>query len=170
MHVASEGSATLAGNFAYLTVQRDMKVITVTKCSTNDVQILFTKNIGDDVVLPPVCVSNGVIVVSVDGVMTKYGFDGKEIFTSKILKEEEVSKLNGRWDGGIVYLTGMTYEGAVRKPRYRMLWVDVKGNKPVFIGARDIGEPKKAFRMDNDLVVCGSTNTERIAAPSPVSP
>ena len=118
-------------------------------------------------VLPPVCVSNAVVVVSVDGCVTKYGLDGTEIFSSTVLKPGEISRLAGRWDSGTVYLTGMRYDSE-RNPRYRMVWIDVLGRHPVHKGDVDIGEPKKAFRMGNDIVVCGDNNTERVTAPDDV--
>ena len=130
-------------------------------------QILFTKSISNDVVLPPVCVSNAIVVVSVDGTVTKYGLDGTQMFSSTVLKSGEVSRLAGGWDSGIVYLTGMNYDSQ-RKPRYRMVWIDVRGKNPVQKGDVAIGEPKKAFRLENDIVVCGDTNTERVAAPEDV--
>ena len=168
LHIAQEGCSDVSGTIAYLIVQREVKNITAIKCSSNTVEVLFTKSISNDVILPPLCVSNGVVVVSVDGVVTKFGFDGTQKFSIRVLKNEEVSKLTGRWDAGTVYLTAMTYEGSNRKPRYRLLWIDVIGSGPVYKGEVDIGEPMKTFRLENDIVVCGRSNTERIAAPKDV--
>ena len=167
LHVAQEGSTESSGVFAYLMVQGKHEHITAVQCSSNSVQVLFTKSISKDVVLPPVCVSNAVVVVSVDGTVTKYGLDGAQIFSSSVLKPGEVSRLAGRWDSSIVYLTGMSYDSQ-RKPRYRMLWIDVLGKNPVQKGDVATGEPKKAFRLGNDIVVCGDSNTERVAAPDDV--
>jgi hypothetical protein len=50
-----------------------------------------------------------------------------------------------------------------------MLWVEVSGSRPVVKGDAAIGEPKKAFRLENDLVVCGTDNTDRIPAPAEVT-
>lgn len=167
VHTAQEGSSERSGVFAYLHVEQERKHITAVRCSANSAQVLFTKNITNDVVLPPICFSNAVVVVTVDGIVTKYGLDGVQTFSSSVLKSGEVSRLAGRWDSGIVYLTGMSYD-ANRKPRYRMLWLDVSGKNPVHKGDVRIGEPKKAFRLGYEIVVCGDSNTERVAAPKDV--
>ena len=169
LQVAGEGCSDQSGILAYRFVQGDSTQVTAVKCSSNTVQVLFTKRIPDDVVLPPLCVSNGVIVVSVDGLVTKYGLDGKQVFSVRALRAGEVSRLAGRWDSGTVYLTGMAYEGAERKARYRLVWVDVSSSALTLRGEVDTGEPMRVFRVGSDIVVCGRRNTERVAAPVEVA-
>ncbi len=105
LHVAQEGSSAKSV-IAYLMVRGEQKHITAVQCSPNTAQTLFSKTITNDVVLPPVCVSNAVVVVSVDGTITKYGLDGAQLLSHKVLRTEEVSRLVGTWNNGIVYLTG----------------------------------------------------------------
>jgi hypothetical protein len=171
MHVAAEGgSDAIGGLFAYLTVQGKESCVTAINCSTGSVRVLFAKAISNQVILPPVCLSNGVVITTMEGTVTKYGLDGKKIFSAGVLRSNEVSRLNGRWDRGTIYLTAMHYDAADGEPRHRLLWIDVQGLRPVEKGETVIGPPLKVVRVEGDIVVCGSTSVERIAAPSRVSP
>jgi len=83
LHVAQEGASEKSGVLAYLTVDGKRQQVTAVRCSSNTVQVLFTKNVSNEVVLPPICMSNAVVTVSVDGVVTKYGLDGVQIFCNR---------------------------------------------------------------------------------------
>lgn len=167
MHVTTEGCSDQSGVFAYLFVQGEVRHLSVVKCSSNTVQLLFTKSLSSGVT-PPICLPNAIIVVGFDGRVSKYSLDGEEEFSVKLLGPDEVSRLSGRWDAGTVYMTAMKYEGsgADRKPHYRCLWVDVRGKKPILKGEVEIGAPIKLLRVEDDIVICGPINSERKRAPT----
>ena len=163
--VATEGSSDSTGIFAYLVIEGSSRQLCVAKCSSRNAEFLFSKKVGG--VNPPICVSNAIVVVDYDGIVTKYGLDGKEIFSKRLVGNEGVSRISGRWDSGTVFMTSMKYtgDGPDRKPQYECLWVDVRGGEPVLTGKVKISQPWKLIRIDDAIAVCGQKKTELIDMP-----
>ncbi len=160
-----------------------LRTITVTNNTATNYQIhlfryadgkfekLFTKAIGH-AVKPPICLTNGVIVVSVDGVIRRLDLKGEYVFAAKPKGFDGLAREIGRLDDfHHIFMVGGVFNEKINDVQYRLYMVDVSGTEPVVTTKFDIVRPYGITlgwdpRLGNDIVVVGETNVLRLKIPN----
>jgi hypothetical protein len=127
---------------------------------------LFTKVIGHSVKCP-ICFTNGVVVVSSDGVIRKLDLTGQFVFVSKPKGFEGLSGATGRLDDNRIFMTETTpyKQNNGWLNRYRLYVVDISGAEPTLKEEFNIIPPLRITRTIEEIVVIGETNILRVKIP-----
>jgi hypothetical protein len=162
----------MSGVFAYKLATGGMHFeIQTVRCLSNRVEMLFSKAYTGEYVQSPLSFSDAVIVATGSGAVQKLALDGSEVFRASVLRTNEICSLSARWDSKTVYLVAVHYEGPIedRKTKYRLVWIDVHGERPSQKAELAVSEVQKAFRIENDIVICGPDSTFRVKCPDIVA-
>jgi len=134
------------------------------KYSGGDAETLFTARTGT--IQYPICLSNGVVVVNVDGIISKIGLHGEVVFKAKVKHFGGASGFSGRLTGNRIFLTETTYNSNKQELVYHLYVVDVAGTEPVVIQKFDIIQPLRIVPLDNEIVVLGRKDVLRLKVTS----
>jgi hypothetical protein len=126
---------------------------------------LFTRTM-ERRVKAPICLTNGVIAVSVDGVIRRLDLKGEYVFVAKPKGFEGVATNIGRRDDNHIFMVE-----TIRNKRndgwlFRLDVVDISGKEPVFKTKFDIIQPYDGITLTMDgIIVIGETNVQRLEVP-----
>jgi hypothetical protein len=125
---------------------------------------LFTKTIGHPV-KPPICLTNGAIVVSVDGVIRRLDLKGDYVFVAKPKGFEGLAEQIGRLDDHHIFMVGRDFNEKTNAVQYRLYVVNISGTEPVLKKKFDIIAPYRITLTLDEIIVVGETNVLRLKDP-----
>ena len=126
--VAGEDSWLRSGLFCFRSNTDTNTQIHLARYNNGRIEPLFAKAIGHTV-QAPICLSNGVVATSSDGVIRKLDLKGEILFVAKPQGFDGASALSGKVTDNCIFMTETVYA----KPgwRYYLYLVDVAGAEPV---------------------------------------
>lgn len=164
---SASGALSSSGILAYQVKEGGINRLYVLKCAgTNGCKFLFSKDIAG--IQPPICGTNFIITVGASGVVTKFDLRGTSIFTSQLDDFLGASKMSCKWDDTTVIITETRFDKMAKRLLHSVLWVDVKGEKPIVIARTNTIQQVKLQRVFNELVVIGPKDIQRFRAPTNV--
>ena len=125
---------------------------------------LFVKNM-DYPVMAPICLTNGVIVTSSDGVVRKLNLAGDFLFVAKPKGFDGVLGLCGIVSDTCIFMQETLQNTAGKGFNFRLWLVDVSGVEPIVTAKFNIIQPWRITRAVDEIIVVGPTNTLRFKIP-----
>jgi hypothetical protein len=125
--VAASGSWHHSGLFCFNSLVEETSQLSVVRVSEATPTVLLRTNL-EDVVKPPICTSNSVIVVNTSGRVRKFSHSGNLEFDEPVPGVEGVCGLAGRITDGCIYVTETRFSKG--RPQYRLHLVDITGTRP----------------------------------------
>jgi hypothetical protein len=160
----TEDSWLRTGLFCFRTGNGTNDQIHLARYENGKFDELFIKAIGRPV-KPPICLTNGVIVVSVDGVIRRLNLKGEYIFEAKPKGFEGLAGHIGSRDDHHIFMVGSVFDEKANIFKHRLYVVDISGSEPVLKTTFDIIEPYQIALTLDEIIVVGETNVQRLAAP-----
>jgi hypothetical protein len=128
------------------------------------VEELFAKNIGKTVQYP-ICLTNGVIAVDVDGVVGRLNLTGDYVFMAKPKGFEGLSATSGKLDDNHIFMTETVSNKEKNGLLYHLYVVDISGTEPTLKTEFNIIPPLRITLTMKEIVVVGETNVLRLKIP-----
>lgn len=162
--VVSENPWLWPGLFCFRTETGTNYQIHLFRYENGQFKTLFVKTIGHPV-KPPICLTNGVVVVSVDGVIRRLDLKGEYVFVAKPKGFDGLAEDIGRLDDHHIFATGSVFDKKKNCLLYRFYVVDISGTEPILKKKFDIIEPCSITRTLHEIIVVGETNVQRLDVP-----
>jgi hypothetical protein len=160
----SEDSWLRTGLFCFRTCPGTNNQIHMVRYENGKFEKLFTKAIGHPV-KPPICLTNGVIVVSVDGVIRRLDLKGEYVFVAKPKGFEGLAGHIGRLDDHNIFVVGSAFDKKINAHRHRLYVVNISSTEPVIKMKFDIIAPYQIALTLDECIVVGETNVLRLKIP-----
>ena len=155
------------GLVAYVRSFDGGKELHLIRLGASEPRTLFIKRVPP--VKPPICFTNAVVVVEVDGTITKFDLTGAQIFSAKPTGFTGACGLSGRISGAstyLIYLTETFVPAGGKGFSYRLHFVDVSGAKPFIKATFSIPElGKVVLTPDGDVLIVSSSKVVRVPVP-----
>ena len=160
----TEGSWLRTGLFCFRTSVGTNDQIHLVRYGNGKFEELFTRAMGRRA-KPPICLTNGVAVVSVDGVIRRLDLKGEYVFTEKPKEFEGVAEDIGRLDDHRIFVTGSVFDKTENRWLHRLYLVNISGSRPVLTEKFDIIQPCTIAQTLDEIIVVGETNVQRLEIP-----
>jgi hypothetical protein len=165
---AGEDACYPGGLFCFKSFSGTNTQVHLVRCSPGRIEPLFVKPVPGPV-KAPICLANGVVAVSADGVVRRFDLSGNSVFSAKPEGFEGVARDSGRVDFDRIFITQVTTNSRNRF-LYHLLVVDVAGAQPVVRAKMEIIHPFRVVVAGWDFVIIGGTNTQRLRIPEGLNP
>lgn len=161
---STEDSSIRTGLFSFRSGIGTNTQIHMERYEKGKIQELFTKTIGRPI-NNPICLTNGVIVVCLDGVICKLDLSGEFVFVAKPKGFEGLSLTSGRLDDGRIFMAESVPNKQKNGLLDRLYVVDISGTEPVLKTKFDIIPPLRITKTLDEIIVVGETNVLRLRIP-----
>ena len=136
--------------------------IHLAKYNEGRIEPVFTRFIGQTV-KAPICLTNGVIATSSDGIIHKLNFKGEFMFEAKPKGFDGASGLSGKVTENCIFMTATVYSATGWL--YYLYFVDISGAVPVVKAKFDIRQPVRIIVTFEEVVMIGRKDTLRLKIP-----
>jgi hypothetical protein len=130
------------------------------------IQSLFHKAM-DGPVMVPICLTNGVLAISSDGIIRKFNLKGDFLFAEKPNGFDGASAMSGRITDDYIFMTATVYEKT--HWLYYLYIVDISGVKPIVKVKIKIIQPVVINVTYDEIVVVGREDTMRFPVPKSIN-
>jgi hypothetical protein len=154
-------AACYGGLFCLKSISETNRQIHLFRYDQGKIEHLFAKSVSRAVHFP-ICLTNGVVAVSSDGVVRKFDLNGDLVFSAKPAGFEGLARDSGRIDFDHIFITEVTTNAQNNSSLYQLLVVDVTGSLPIVKSKSGIIQPFRVVVTGEDLVILGLTNTQRL--------
>lgn len=158
---AGEYSWLANGLFCFRSGEGTNTQIHMERYKNGKIEELFTKTIGR-MVVSPLCLTNGVVTMSHDGVIRRLDLKGEYVFVAKPKGFEGVAEQIGTLDDHRIFMVGFVSDVKTKIPQFRLYVVDISGTEPVLKKKFDIIEPDRITLTLDEIIVVGETNVLRL--------
>jgi hypothetical protein len=159
-----EGSWDREGYFAFCSGRGENMRIHLAKLESNELRTVFATNVSSTVLFSPSCLTSGVVVVDVTGVITKFDLTGKFIFGTRLAAMEGTPSWSGKLDDRHIFVTETVWRTHEKTWQYRLYVVDVSGKEPFLTSKFDIIQPERVTRTRTQIVVIGEKKDPKAEA------
>jgi hypothetical protein len=163
-----EGSWHRSGLFCFASDTGKKTRVQLIKIDGGAVRVLFSAGASNTVVFSPVCLSNGVVFVDVDGYITKLDLAGERLFKTRPSAFEGAIRASDRVNANCIFVTETVSNTRRKGLRYQLHLIDVSGSLPAPKGKFEIVAPIRVVRTSTELVVIGEKITQRIKIPKDI--
>jgi hypothetical protein len=111
----------------------------------------------------PICVSNGVIVTTVEGTVVKLDMKGEFLFHTKLKGFEGALVKSGRIGNNSIFVTSAVYGKSGF--HFCIYLVDISGMDPVVKEKCEIIQPIAVVPTFDEVIVVGTNDTIRLKMP-----
>lgn len=167
--IAGRDSWSPPGLFCFRTITGTNQQIHLAQYKNGRIAELFARDIGCSVMFP-ICLSNGVVAVSSDGVVRKLDLNGNVTFATKPAGFKGASAMSGKLNETCIFMTEALYETHRKRWHYSILLVDVSKMVPAVKARFDTAQPFAIACTSDELVVIGRKDTLRFRIPGECTP
>jgi hypothetical protein len=150
------------GLFSFRTFDGTNTQIHLAKYNNGTIKSVFSKSFGYST-MNPICVSNGVIVTTVEGTVAKLDMKGEFLFRTKLKGFQGTWLKSGRIGNNSIFVTSAMYGKS--SFNFYIYLVDVSGMGPVIKGKFEILQPIAVIPTFDEVIVVGTKETTRLKMP-----
>ena len=161
---AGEYSWLTTGLFCFRSGEGTNTQIHMERYKNGKIEELFTKTIGR-MVVSPICLTNGVVTMSHDGVIRRLDLKGEYVFAAKPKEFEGVSEEIGMLDDNHIFMTATVFNKEKNGQLHHLYVVDISGTEPVLKKRFEIIAPQRITLTLDEIIVIGETNVQRLEVP-----
>jgi len=159
--VAGANSWQTSGLCSFRTGTGTNTAIHLAKYADGKFGILFTKEIRRPV-HPPICLTNGVIVVSSDGEIRKLDLRGEFAFVDKPKGFTGAAGHSGKLSDNSIFLTETIRDKRGKDWLYELYVLDISGVGPSIKEKHRIPQPIAITKAGDEVVIVGTRHIKRI--------
>jgi len=161
---AGEYSWLANGLFCFRSGEGTNTQIHMERYKNGKIEELFTKTIGR-MVVSPLCLTNGVVTMSHDGVIRRLDLKGEYVFVAKPKGFEGLAEQIGTLDDHRIFMVGSAFNEKTNASQYRLYLVNISGTEPIVKKKFDIIAPYRITLTLDEIIVVGETNVLRLKDP-----
>jgi len=159
---AGQDSWHRTGLLCFSTGTEEKTRVHLVKFDGQDVRMLFVTGITNTVLFSPVCLSNSVVVVDVEGVISKLDLEGEFVFRTRPKTLEGTVSWSGKLSEKNIFVTETLWNERARAWKYQLHIFDVTGKSPEPISKLGIIQPLRVVRTSTEIVVVGEKDCQRL--------